>query len=1276
MKKIFYLFLLFSISVFSQSDVLQKEDVNTSKGNGGSSVGIGANINESTGKLSESLPVAEIKCRTLSYPFAVSYDGTNIFKQAQYQNRYFPTGIMGVGWSMGVPKIVADIKETAARDDDTFYLNGVELVCVKRPLRTFYANGVQIWEFKPKKQMPYRIRYFEYSGGIVGGTYQEQVLDYWEVIDEKGRIYVYGNTDNTRENVIAWGNWIGDSKLITGLESKHTVAWNLSQIKDQWNNQLNFSYLKTEQRVNTTGLFHTEASYLSQVTSGTGEKIVLSYSLKNSYEYYEPHTEAPEPDAYQERYEKYYLNNIKVYNSANTVVLTTSFGYTIASASGNDNRKRYMTQVTKTNTIGQSLPPQRYEYFTTGVFAGALKKKTNPQGGSVTYTYEEKTLFTNATNNTNYNGLTGLPNSRQFARYYGNNYSLALCTHEDNLLPAFTVGEGNVGMYIDYSVWNGRNWSMSRTFMPQKVRVLTDWNGSYRVDNIKFVFEDNFFAALCFDRVTRKGELHLFHLKEDGTWRYEQIANIDTDGSGNKNNADADPVLLSSDGFVSIGTIRGKLFTYVWNNLIWKRKTIDQGDGEYYYAAKNNFVLAMNLKTGVDMPIMGNTTTQQYYDRYYIHYLDSEKKWMTKSWSSFATTNIGNISGKSYFYPNNSMSSFVAADNPELLIRWSPNYDLISVADDILGAHNDNYPFLSVGNNIFAGWRCGDIGKPYIFKAAAISGFSEFATPEVNMQTFQGFGNNKLLGSRWNGVVNDYSHDLRKFNPNTNVWETYNLTFPPKEHNNHYSHSYAFGNDIFIAGLNMYKENNNTFSNLGQVTSHDYTSFANSGGDYIYAAFWTKDPVFNGGNPTGETKYFYIDKKDGLLKNQIVHSSYVNDNLNRNMFAEQFGGKFPFYARRNFEGRRIIDNKYGNVITDIVISQIAADNGNGLVVNTSYTYENSNSSPDDATVVYGTVTIKEIGNGTGNNGAIKKYYNNGVLDWTKAGLLDREEYWDASNFKAKEIINTYTKFDFPVWSSNASNGVTHYVTVWQKTNVEERANFIGSGTIVTNVESRFDPNGNLFFTSKLNSEGKLQTTEIMYAENYFSFVANKNFIGFPYMKINRVGNTVVSAEQIKWTQNGDKVYINENLSGINDNLLRTNDKIEVVDNYGNIVQTSNGKGLHKSILMGYNYKYPVATITNVTQADAIAALDISYAALQGLSVANLKLELLKLYNHVNLSKKAMIKIDIYDANGNIVTSIDERKNEVNYIYDEFYRLKYVTDKSNHIIQHKKYHYKN
>lgn len=52
---------------------------------------------------------------------------------AQETNKYNPTGILGVGWGMLIPKIVTDNKNTATRDDDVFYLQdgstNTKLIC-------------------------------------------------------------------------------------------------------------------------------------------------------------------------------------------------------------------------------------------------------------------------------------------------------------------------------------------------------------------------------------------------------------------------------------------------------------------------------------------------------------------------------------------------------------------------------------------------------------------------------------------------------------------------------------------------------------------------------------------------------------------------------------------------------------------------------------------------------------------------------------------------------------------------------------------------------------------------------------------------------------------------------------------------------------------------------------------------------------------------------------------------------------------------------------------
>ena len=155
---------------------------------------------------------------------------------------------------------------------------------------------------------------------------------------------------------------------------------------------------------------------------------------------------------------------------------------------------------------------------------------------------------------------------------------------------------------------------------------------------------------------------------------------------------------------------------------------------------------------------------------------------------------------------------------------------------------------------------------------------------------------------------------------------------------------------------------------------------------------------------------------------------------------------------------------------------------------------------------------------------------------------------------------------------------------------------------------------------------------------------------------------------------GDKVYINESLSGPSESQLRINNKIHKVDSYGNVVENSNGLGLFNSVLMGYNFKYPVAVIDNLKFDEVLAGLEVSYEVLQTLSGEPLKIELLKLYN--NLPSESMISITIYDSNGKVTNLIDQRRNELIYTYDEFQRLKYITDANNNILEHKKYNKKN
>ena len=117
---------------------------------------------------------------------------------------------------------------------------------------------------------------------------------------------------------------------------------------------------------------------------------------------------------------------------------------------------------------------------------------------------------------------------------------------------------------------------------------------------------------------------------------------------------------------------------------------------------------------------------------------------------------------------------------------------------------------------------------------------------------------------------------------------------------------------------------------------------------------------------------------------------------------------------------------------------------------------------------------------------------------------------------------------------------------------------------------------------------------------------------------------------------------------------------------------SNGKGVFNVNLLSYDNKYQVARISNANYNQVIANLDVSYVALQNLSTSSLKTELLKLYSKL---PKASITLSFYDNNGNLISNIDARKEEINHFYDSFNRLIYSTDSQGNKLTQTEYKFK-
>lgn len=1230
-------------------------------------------INEVTGKVAFSVPLSSIASGPVSYDLSLGYNGQSAFKTGSELNKYSPTSIIGVGWSLSVPKIVVDNKQTTTREDDVFYIidgaTNTKLICINKT-STY-------WEFKTEKFSNWIIKYHHtisiFEQDHVTGQFEvvSKSTDYWSITKEDGFIYYFGyssypyytlptisSLNKSKEFISTWGNWIGDSnKNPTGVS---TVVWNISRIEDQWNNQINFKYDLVEGQQNMSQSFakHTEASYLTEVISSKGSKIKLNYENKNPLgtfisEYYEPHKEKQEPDAYQERYEKKFLSQIEVFNTKNQLVLSYDFAHDIESLTNSDD-KRYLTNITQTtHNQGQSnaLPPQIFEYHYTGTFKGGLKKMTYPSGASVTYNYQNKLLFSNGVNR--FVTAQNLPSGYvDFGVHVSDNYNL--------LVRKKTIPISTDKYQFDFYryLWNGKEWEESNRF--QFPNGIIDNYNNGQGDFLKdfyAVYQENFYAFL-YDKGTT-ADIHMFHKEKNGnSWHYQKR----TVSIGND-----EPSLLSGKDFIAVGTKRtGDLFTYTWNGAYWlNNPTISQGSGEYYYAATNNFVLSLNENGGNDM-----ITGTWHHDNYYIHYLDAEKNWQTKSWSAYADPFINDIwindnnPGNVSIFPSNGIAGYVLKDNNELFLRWDENYNLIAV-DDEIGAYDDTRIFQPVNNSmftlIFNGTNNGKISARFNgvdWSTTNFSNISRYTNFDIDFALFEG-----------TSTMMKY----KEYSPNTDSWVEENLnsyaTF-----GNFYWNRNSINREFFIAGKSIYKRTNLgvpsfPIQNIGTLPYYNYFSYSD-GLSHTYVNQYLNNNTFVKGS------YFYVDKKTGLVLEVDLGSKYhIISGGNGKL-----GGYTPFMSPRaiwltnptSIETKylyRIIDDKFDQSIYDIVVGNIELDdkNSNNRIIN--YTYNDPNPSANNDVTYYGEVITEHKGFGSSSNGKIKKLFDDGSEDIRRVGLLLEEQVLDINNNVERKTINQWQNI-----SSNILNNNNQNIEEIQHTRLLYKTLYeFGNSSIWNRTTYSYNGKSQISQISNQNSKGQQEKQVFRYAHEQYSFAQDKNMLTGLYQTKTSNNDKVVDVKQNIWSNISNKLYITQKKSGSNLSNLRVDSNITYVDPNGNLLEGNNGNGSYNTILLGYSNLYEVATFVNARYQDIVNELDVSYTQLQNLNTENLKIELMKLYERL---PDVMMSLTFYDDNGRVTNTVNERKEESYLYYDVYGRVDYVTDGYGNILKKEEYNFGN
>jgi len=1240
MKHTYLIILLvlvtFSTSIYSQGEIDIGMPANSPFQANGDISGAALNsINEVTGKVIYSAPLGAITSGPVGYNLSLSYDGQAGFRTGTEQNKYSPTSIVGVGWALPISRIVVDHKQTGTREDDEFYIVDGATTSKLILINKVYAH---LWEFQLENYANWEITF-------------DPLSDFWTIIKDDGITYTYG-TNTSREFTSTWGNWIGDSNRTP--TNSQGIVWNISKIQDQWGNRLDFAYESVLGRQNTSQSAHkhTEAIYLKEIISSRGARIKLNYGTKGIGEYYEPHREQSEPDAYQERYEKNYLQDVEIYNNSDQIVTIYNLEHTLYGSG--PNQKRYLTNIVQYNyNNGQNaaLPPQTFEYHISGNFEGGLKKITYPTGGSVTYEYENKTLFNNTSNRfvnspsyNNYNSTYDY-----YSAYVSENYSLIVLKTKNPV-----SGDKYRFKFFRYW-WNGEQWEEHEFTFPHLIADESTAGGQ-RLQKFQAVLEDDFYGFVYDEGTT--ADIYMFHRKKDGhSWDYSTRLNVNI---GNE-----DPSFISGEDFMALGSHRnGALYTLVWNGSYWNYKQILQGGGQYYYAATNNFILSLDEDGGTDI-----ITGAVHEDNYYMHYLDAEHRWQTKSWSAFADPRIHGIEKPSHFFPGNSLAGFVADDNPELFLRWNENYNLIAV-DNVLGAYDDRNPLTPIASSLFtiSNWFS---QEPY--KSARFNGFN-WNVASLPSSSFYyaklSFGEDLLTfqdHNSFNGV------GYHKYDPNTNSFSYSTLNGTGLIAN---SKGNGITREFVIAGNKIYKRSRQggpsiPFPQIGAIQYRNDFTYT----DGLSHAF-IREYGFNNGQE--KSSYLYIDKETGLLEQ-------ISFPLRSPMGGRQkLGGYTPFMSTNSMWIRtggllvsnftpflhRIIDDKVNQSVSDIVVSSIELNDDNGNVRKINYTYNSPNTSEDNETTFYGEVIIENKGFGSGNIGKTKKIFNTGENDIQMLGLQLEEHILDSNNVLKAKTTNTWQKYTKPAHNGAFQVDLSHYVLL---TNTREETFFDNNTSLESLTVYSYNTKGQQSSINTTNSKGQMELQSIRYAHEQYSFVRDKNMLADTYETTTKLDNETVNVERNIWVNSGGKVYPKERWSGPNISQLRLNSDASNVDNLGNILEINDGTNIYNSVLNGYSNVYEVATIINAKHQDVVNQLDVSYIQLQNLNTASLKTELMKLYNRL---PNAMLSLTFYDDSGRVINRVNERMEESYIYYDVHGRVDYITDGYGKVIEKNEYHFGN
>ena len=1020
---------------------------------------------------------------------SISYS-SNVQHQVNVWNQDAPTGVLGLGWQMDIPKIVCDHKQTGAREDDTYYI--VEGGVSNRLVRTTSgtdAGGV-FYLYEAKNYQFWRIKYYYDPSEIHHSPGYGSGPNKWEITKEDGTRYVYGDKNSGRQTVqwvVRWGNWIGNSAQTTN-QSRMASIWNLSEINNRWGEKMTFAYANVEQFVGSTaGQQHTEASYLSRITDALGRKVVFHYRDKNTFVfnglssafYVEPHTEQAEPDAYQEVYERNYLDYIEVLREDNRPLLSVHLGYSALDA-GMSTAKMLLRSIGQKNAAGQSLPGMQFSYHPSGATKGFLGKVLYPTGGSVSYGYTAATLA--HSDRESPGAYANAPSGYREPKVWCAEDYVVTAWRKVGANNRHDTGPQDVKLYVNQ--WTGE-WTEQYLRTVGNVEMVNlpandlDDYSNYAYKDFQVTVQKDFFAVL-----KRNGgnaySLFIEYKDEQNRGRWLEYY------AGTLDMGDGLPTLFSGENFVGVGprqdlsagSSRYPTRLYTFQGNAWKEDTFHPTRRDYNYTAANNYLISQSgpLQRGGGFPPIEVVTPE-----FNFHVLSEDKKWTIKANSLpvFAARE------QSYWSASHGFALAIAGNHPEYIYRWDPTYTHF-YRDDVLGGFKDEWTYTYMPGNSLVGLVDGYSASLTKAIAARFDGVA-WRTSTSEMKYYNSFGDDFFLV----GLLGNTTY-RRTYNANTLTWEHTAMTFTPSATmGGSAKNPLKAGNNCFFVSDQIYfRKPNGTWSPditltlpTGYVIS-DRTLFPLNPLCFTYEV-WAVNGIASGPSSSrihfiknGGSRHFFTSLNARMSKD--LHNPYTLVAFPKNTYIDATGVSLYRILNDNVSGKQ----------TDYPVTLITANDGTqDYDTSLDYNYTTATTDPGGSVAQYNEVTMIP-GSAVATDkpyGYTKTFFYNGLtgsdmggsyfsadLKWTGAPYATR--VYNSSNVLVSSSHTRYTTYSRDLKNdANTKVEVAYYVRTSQTTSTTDG--------ITSTTTQEYDANTGLVNYSRVddhNSKGSGNFTLVRY----------------------------------------------------------------------------------------------------------------------------------------------------------------------------------------------------